>query len=44
MTVLLERFKTDWATQLHPTAIQAACADVGYTTWRGRVLNPVVTV
>ncbi len=43
MTVL-ERLKTDWATELQPAALQAACVDVGYTQWRDRVLNPVVTV
>ena len=43
MTVL-ERLKTDWATELQPAALHAACVDVGYTQWRDRVLNPVVTV
>jgi hypothetical protein len=43
MTVL-QRFKTDWAAQLQPEAIHAACEAVGYTAWRDRLLNPVITV
>jgi hypothetical protein len=44
VTTVLQRFKTEWAAQLQPEAIDAACAAVGYTTWRDRLLNPVVTV
>ena len=44
VTTVLQRFKTDWAAQLHPEAIHAACEAVGYTTWRDRLLNPVITV
>ena len=43
MTVL-QRFKTDWAAQLQPEAIHAAWEAVGYTAWRDRLLNPVITV
>jgi Transposase DDE domain len=43
MTVL-ERLKTEWATELQPGAIRAACEEVGYTAWRERVLTPVITV
>ena len=44
VTTVLQRFKTDWAAQLHPDAIHAACQEVGYTSWRDRLLNPVTTV
>jgi hypothetical protein len=44
MTTVLQRLKTDWAAQLQPKAIQAACESVGYTEWRDRLLSPVVTV
>jgi hypothetical protein len=44
VTTVLYRFKTDWAAQLHPEAIHAACEAVGYTSWRDRLLTPVITV
>src|ERR687893_964545 len=44
VTAVLSRFKTDWATQLQPEAIIAACEEAGYTSWRDRVLAPVTTV
>ena len=44
VTTVLQRFKTDWAAQLQPEAISAACEAVGYTAWRDRLLNPVSTV
>jgi hypothetical protein len=44
VTTVLQRFKTEWATQLQPEAIHTACEAVGYTTWRDRLLNPVITV
>jgi hypothetical protein len=44
VTTVLQRFKTDWAAQLQPDAIHAACQEVGYTSWRDRLLNPVTTV
>jgi hypothetical protein len=44
VTTVLQRFKTDWAAQLQPEAISAACEAVGYTAWRDRLLNPVITV
>jgi Transposase DDE domain len=44
LTQTLQRLKTDWAAQLQSDAIEAACDAVGYTQWRDRLLNPVVTV
>ena len=43
VTTVLQRFKTDGAAQLQPEAIHAACEAVGYTAWRDRRLNPVIT-
>ena len=44
ITAVLTRLKTDWATQLQPDAIKAACQEAGYTSWRDRVLTPVTTI
>jgi hypothetical protein len=44
VTTVLQRFKTEWAAQLQPEAISAACEAVGYTMWRDRLLKPVITV
>ena len=44
LTTVLTRLKTDWATQLQPDAIMAACQEAGYTSWRDRVLTPVTTI
>jgi hypothetical protein len=44
ITAVLTRLKTEWATQLHPDAIMAACQEAGYTSWRDRVLTPVTTI
>jgi hypothetical protein len=44
VTAMLKRFKMDWATQLQPEAIIAACEEAGYTSWRDRVLTPVTTI
>jgi hypothetical protein len=44
ITAVLTRLKTDWATQLQPDAILAACQEAGYTSWRDRVLTPVTTI
>jgi Transposase DDE domain len=44
ITAVLTRFKTDWAAQLQPDAIKAACQEAGYTSWRERVLTPVTTI
>jgi len=41
VTAVLTQLKTDWAAQLQPDAIAAACEQVGYTSWRDRLLNPV---
>jgi hypothetical protein len=44
ITAVLSRFKAEWATPLQPEAIIGACEEVGYTTWRDRVLTPVTTI
>jgi Transposase DDE domain len=44
ITAVLTRLKTDWATQLQPDAILAACQEAGYTSWRDRMLTPVTTI
>jgi hypothetical protein len=44
ITAVLTRLKTDWAAQLQPDAITAVCQEVGYTSWRDRVLTPVTTI
>jgi hypothetical protein len=44
VTTVLKRVKMDWATQLQPEAIIAACEEAGYTSWRERVLTPVTTI
>src|SRR5688500_232523 len=44
MTTVLQRLKTDWAAQLQPEPIQAACESVGYTERRDSLLNTVDTV
>jgi hypothetical protein len=44
VTTVLQRFTTEWAAQLQHEAIHAACEAVGYTAWRDRLLNPVITV
>src|SRR5918997_5586176 len=44
VTAVLKRLKTEWATQLQPEAIIAACEEAGYTAWRDRVLTPVTTI
>ncbi len=44
ITAMLNRFKTEWATQLQPEAILGACEEAGYTAWRDRVLTPVTTI
>jgi hypothetical protein len=43
ITTVLQRFNTEWAAQLQPEAISAACEAVGYTMWRDRLRNPVIT-
>jgi Transposase DDE domain len=44
VTAVLKRLKTEWATQLQPEAIIAACEEAGYSSWRDRVLTPVTTI
>ncbi len=44
ITAVLTRFKTDWAAQLQPDAIKAACQEAGYPSWRDRMRTPVTTI
>jgi hypothetical protein len=44
ITTILQRFTTEWATLLQPEAILTVCREIGYTTWRDRVLTPVTTM
>jgi hypothetical protein len=44
ITTILQRFTTEWAILLQPEAILEACAEIGYTEWRNRVLTPVTTM
>jgi hypothetical protein len=44
VTAVLDRFKTEWATQLQPEVIIGACEEAGYTSWRDRVRTPVTTI
>jgi len=44
VTAVLKRLKPEWATQLQPEAIIAACEEAGYSSWRDRVLTPVTTI
>ena len=43
MTTILQRLAGEWAVLLPPEAIQTVCREIGYTTWRDRVLTPGVT-
>jgi hypothetical protein len=43
MTTILRRFTGEWAMLLQPDAILAVCQEIGYTTWRDRLLTPVTT-
>jgi hypothetical protein len=44
IATILQRFTGEWATLLQPDAILAVCGEIGYTTWRDRVLTPMTTV
>jgi hypothetical protein len=44
ITTILQRFTGEWAMLLQPEAILAVCRELGYTTWRDRVLTPVTTM
>jgi hypothetical protein len=44
ITTILQRFTGQWATLLQPEAILAVCREIGYTSWRDRVLTPVTTI
>ena len=44
ITAILQRFTGEWAMLLQPAAILAVCQEIGYTTWRDRLLTPVTTM
>src|SRR5688500_18605585 len=44
ITAILQRFTGEWAMLLQPEAILTVCRELGYTTWRNRLLTPVTTV
>jgi hypothetical protein len=44
ITTILPRFTGEWAMLLPPEAIPAVCREIGYTTWRDRLLTPVTTM
>jgi hypothetical protein len=44
VTTILQRFTTEGAALLQPEAILTVCREIGYTTWRDRVLPPVTTM
>jgi len=44
LTTILQRFTAEWAALLPPEALLAACGELGYLTWRHRVLTPVTTI
>ena len=44
VTAMRKRVHMEWATQLPPEAIIAACEEAGDTSWRDRVLTPVTTI
>jgi hypothetical protein len=44
ITTILPRFTGEWAMLLQPEAILTVCREIGYTTWRDRVLTPVTTL
>jgi hypothetical protein len=44
ITTILQRFTGEWAMLLQPEAILAVYRELGYTTWRDRVLTPVTTM
>jgi hypothetical protein len=44
LTIILPRLTGEWATLLQPDAILTVCRELGYTSWRDRVLTPVTTM
>jgi hypothetical protein len=44
ITTILQRFSGEWAMLLQPEAILTVCREIGYTTWRDRLLTPVTTI
>src|SRR5215467_6182480 len=43
LTQVVKQFQQDWASQLEPEAILAACRGIAYQ-WRERTRNPVTTI
>jgi hypothetical protein len=43
ISTILRRFTGEWALLLQPDAILTVCREIGYTTWRDRLLTPVTT-
>ncbi len=43
ISTILRRFTGEWALLLQPEAILTVCREIGYTTWRDRLLTPVTT-
>jgi hypothetical protein len=44
ITIILQRFTTEWAALLQPEAILTVGGEIGYTTWRDRVRTPGTTM
>jgi hypothetical protein len=44
INTILQRFTGEWAMLLQPEAILTVCREIGYTSWRDRVLTPVTTM
>jgi hypothetical protein len=44
ITTILQRLTGEWAMLLQPEAILTVCREIGYTSWRDRVLTPVTTM
>jgi hypothetical protein len=43
ISTILRRFTGEWALLLQPEAMLTVCREIGYTTWRDRLLTPVTT-
>jgi hypothetical protein len=44
MTTIRQRFTREWTVLLEAEAMLTVCREIGYTTWRDRVLTPVTTI
>jgi hypothetical protein len=43
ISTILRRFTGEWTLLLPPEAMLTVCREIGYTTWRDRLLTPVTT-